>query len=351
MAIKLITPLTKLRVAWRVRLFRPILLIMFLLLCLGNGALYAQLMGSLSVSTKYSDNAFQLSDYDLNRWDADHHLLSFAETTDDVSIASSLELVYPINYRWWKISPSLKFDLNRNISNTEKYRNDIAAKLRVDRYYWYASAQYAYQPHIYFRDFSDNDGTDDLQNYTYSRDIYRADLGIKPLKNTSLKANIRKEVFSYNEYFTEADGDAIQGGVGIYHRFPMFSVDAGYDYRTFNNENLVDSDDASYDANIYHAKLTIPKMPISEQGKAMWQPSLSLNYQQRYYQGGGSWYGGRADYLYTMNAGFLWSLSSKIDLSLDYSHIFRSVESDNDDVLLLKEYGENRFGAELKYSF
>lgn len=335
----------------RIRLFRPILLTLFLFLLGTSSELQAQIFGSVSLTAGYSDNAFQLSEYDLSRYDGNHNLLSFVETTDDMTLGTRIELAYPLHYRWWKITPSVIGNINQNLSNTDKYRRDATVKLQVDRYYWSLSAQYAYHPHIYFRDFSDGDGTDELQNYSYSRDIYRTDISIRPLRSTSLKANYRQEDFRYNEFFTEADGTAFQGGLGINQRFPAFTIDAGYDYRAYDNENLVDDDDASYDANIYHAKITLPQMPISDTNSIHLQPSLALNYQQRYYQGDGSWYGGRADYLYTMTAGFMWTFSPKINLSLDYSHIFRSVESDNADVLRLKEYSENRFGAALKYKF
>jgi hypothetical protein len=313
--------------------------------------LHAQIAGSVTLNADYSDNAFQLSEYDLSRYQNNHHLLSFVETTDDIALGTRIELGYPLHYRWWKITPSVIGNISQNLSNTDKYRRDATFKLQVDRYYWNFSAQYAHHPHIYFRDFNDNDGTDELQNYSYSRDIYRSDIAIKPLRHTTLKANYRREDFRYNEFFTEADGTATQGGFGANHRFPAFTVDAGYDFRTFDNENLVDDDDASYDANIYHAKITLPKMPVSDKGSIYWQPSLGINYQQRFYQGDGSWYGARADYLYNMTAGFMWIFSPKINLSLDYSHVFRSVESDNEVVLRLKEYSENRFGAALKYKF
>ena len=339
------------RVVSLLRPFRPIMLSLVLFLGLAHSTAHAQLIGSVSVSTSYSDNAFQLSEYDLSRYQDNNNLLSFVKTTDDLTIGTKVELAYPLHYRWWKITPSVIGNISQNVSNTEKYRRDAAFKVRVDRYYWNASLQYAHHPHIYFRDFNDNDGSDKLENYSYSRDLYRADLTLEPLKNTSFKTNYRLENFRYNEFFAEADGKATQGGLSVVYRFPVFTMDAGYDYRTFDNENLVDNDDASYNANIYHGKLTIPKMPVSQEGKILWQPSLALNYQQRYYQGDGSWYGGRADYTYTMNAAFQWFFAANLNLSLDYSHIFRNVESDSESVLRLKEYGENRFGAVIKYKF
>ena len=43
--------------------------------------------------------------------------------------------------------------------------------------------------------------------------------------------------------------------------------------------------------------------------------------------------------------------SPKMNLSLDYSHYFRNVETDNETVQRLKEYSENRLSAVLSYKF
>lgn len=316
-----------------------------------SSALFAQFTGNVSVYGNYSDNAFQLSDYDLARYDDNHHLLDFVKTTDDINLGTQIELGYPLFYRWWKFTPSVVANINQNVSNTNKYRRDATIKLRVDRYYWNLTARYQYQPHIYFRDFNDGDGTDQLENYAYSRNTARADLAVRPTRTTTLKANIRTEDYRYNEFFTEADGQAITGGLGVAHRFPTFTIDAGLDYRTYENDNRVNDADASYDANIYYAKLTMPRMPVSDKGKVTWQPSLGINYQEKFFQGGGSWYGGRADYTYTMSAGFNWFFNPNTNLSLDYTHVFRSVESNNSSVVRLKEYSENKFGASLNYKF
>jgi len=43
--------------------------------------------------------------------------------------------------------------------------------------------------------------------------------------------------------------------------------------------------------------------------------------------------------------------SPQWNLSLDYSHYFRNVETDNETVQRLKEYNENRLSAALRYTF
>lgn len=330
---------------------RPIILSLLLFICLGKANLQAQLTGNVSLGASYSDNVFQLSDSDLLRFDQDSPSLGFAKTSDDLSLSTRLELGYPLRYRWWKLTPELVAVYSQNLSNTDKYRTDAAFRLRIDRYYWNALLQYAHNPHIYYRDFTDSDGSEALENYSYSRNTYRLDAALKPLKKTTLKASIRLEDYYYNEFFTEADGSAVTGGMAINHRFPAFTLEAGYDFRDFSNDNKVDEDDSSYQSNIYKGRLTLPRMPLNDNGKTLWQPALGLNYEQRYYQGGGSWYGGRADYTYTLAAGFDLFFSPRWNLSLDYTHIFRNVESNNESLIRLKEYSENRIGTTLKYKF
>ncbi|MDY0150936.1 MAG: hypothetical protein RBS43_01530 [Candidatus Cloacimonas sp.] len=340
-----------LRIAHRIRNFRPIILSLILLIGTARTFLNAQITGSVDIGARYSDNVFQLSEHDYSRFDDNHNRLDFAETTDDVTMATRIELAYPLHYRWWKVTPSVIGSISQNVSNTDKYKRDAAFKLRVDRYYWSFTAQYAYNPYIYFRHFVDTDGTGVNEKYSYSRNTYRVDLALRPTRNATVKANVRSEDYCYNEYFTEADGQAVTVGCAASYRFPTFTLEAGYDYRDFSNENLVDQEDASYASNIYKGKITMPKMPLSDKGSTKWQPSLGLNYEQRFYQGGGSWYGGRADYTYTISSGFSLLFSPQLNLSLDYSHIFRNVLSDNVAVLTAKEYSENRLAATLKYKF
>jgi len=330
---------------------RPIILSLLLIICFGKAHLQAQITGSVSAGIGYSDNVFQLSESDLERFDHSAPALAFVKTTDDLTLKTKCEFAYPLHYRWWKITPGVSGTFAQNISNSDKYRPDLAFRLRVDRYYWNLAAQYAHSPHIYYRDFTDSDGSGALENYSYSRNTYRLDAAWKPLRRTSLKAGLRWEDYYYNEYFTEADGSALTGGLSLSHRFPVFTLDAGYDYRKFDNDNRVDNDDASYESNIYKGRISLPRMPLNDKGKTTWQPSLALNYEQRYYQGGGSWYGGRADYTYTLAAGADVFLSPRWNFALDYTHIFRNVESNNETLIRLKEYSENRLGAELKYKF
>ena len=334
--------------------FRPIILCLgFLLFSLGYG--YAQIEAELSMGVTYTDNVFQLSDYDLSRWKNDHPNLEFAETTDDLNIATRLDLAYPIPYRWWTFTPSVTASINQNISNTDKYRHNALVRLRVDRHYWSLTTLYGYYPYIYYRYYTDSDGSNELEKYSYERNLYRAELVVRPTRKLTTFANIRYEDLYYNQYFTEADGNRITTEAGARYSFPIFSLQGSYSYRSYESTGYKDvgADDGSYDSNFYRGVLRMKAMPISGEStrEQSWQPYLELVKEDRFYQGDGDWYGGRAYHIYNTKAGVNVKLSPKWNLSLDYLHIFRNVDSPNDSVVRLKEFSENRLSAMVNYKF
>ena len=338
------------RINRRVRYFRPIIMIFCLAMAFPI-MLNAQLTGFATLNAGYTDNVFQLSDYDMGRFDRDSSTLAYVETSDDASLNARVELGYPISYRWWKFTPKLGGSIAQNISNSDKYRRDAYAALSIDRYYWDLDMKYTYSPYIYYRHFNDSDGTDELEKYSYSRNQYDLSGSYHPLKSLSVKGRLSLQDLYYNEFFTEADGRASTYELGAAYRFPIFTLDAAYGYKEFDNDAPAGEDDSSYDSNIYKAKLTLQRMPLSDTGTTTWQPYLGINYEQRYFQGTGNLYNARADYIYNLSTGFGFRFSPTWNLSLDYTHIFRNVESSSSEVLRLKEFSENRLSTTLRYNF
>lgn len=338
------------RINRRVRYFRPIIM-MFVLALAFPMLLNAQLTGFATLTAGYTDNVFQLSDYDMDRFDRNNSKLSYVDTTDDASLSTRIELGYPINYRWWKFTPKLGGTITQNLSNTDKYRRDANIALSIDRYYWDMDMKYTYSPYIYYRHFEDSDGTDELEKYSYSRNQYELSGSYRLLKSLSLNGKLSMQDLFYNEFFTEADGRATSYELGAAYRFPIFTLNGAYAYKEFDNDTPAGEDDSSYESNIYKAKLTLQRMPLSDTSTTTWQPYLGINYEQRYFQGTGDLYNARADYIYTLSTGFGFRLSSTWNLSLDYAHLFRNVESSSSEVLRLKEFSENRLSTTLRYNF
>ncbi|MCB5270285.1 MAG: porin family protein [Candidatus Cloacimonetes bacterium] len=342
------------RALGRRRNFRPIILcIAFFLIGLVHA--HAQIETAIGLAVEYTDNVFQLSDYDLARWKNDNPKLDFVETTDDLQLALRIDLSYPIHYRWWTFTPSVTGKISQNLSNTEKERHDALLRMRVDRHYWSLTALYGYYPYIYYRDFTDSDGTGENEKYSYERNLYRAELVVRPLKKLTTFGNVRYENMYYNQYFTEADGSRLTTELGARYSFPSFSLQGSYSYRSLDNTGYkdLDADDGSYDSNMYRGVLRLRPMPFSGEStkKQSWHPYLELAKEDRYYQGNSAWYGGRTYHIYNTKAGLEIKLHPDWKLSLDYLHNFRNVESPSASVLRLKEFSENRLCAAVNYRF
>lgn len=334
------------------RNFVPIIMSFALFLIVLSTGLSAQAQIDISLGTTYSDNAFQLSEYDLQRFNENHPNLAYVDTSDDLNLAAGVTVAYPVRYRWWKFTPSVTAKVSQNISNEDKYRSDALMRVRVDRYYWNFTALYGYYPYNYVRSYIDSDGTGKLEKYGYERNLYRGDLSLKPLKNTTVHLSARYDEYFYNQYWTEFDGNATTWIIGLRHSFPAFSLSGEYEYRIFDNTNHSD-EDSSYESNIYIGELALKSMPLSENkpdGPA-WHPSLALSYEQRYFQSNDPWYGGRVYYIYGLDAAMNFDLDDRWNILLDYSHTFRNVESPVSAVRRAREYGENRFSATVNYSF
>lgn len=338
----------------RRRNFRPIILCIGLFL-IGLGHANAQIKAEIGLAVEYTDNIFQLSDYDITRWKNDDPKLDFVKSTDDLKLTTRLDLDYPIHYRWWTFTPSVTAKIKQNISNTEKAAHDAIFRIRIDRYYWSLTTLYGYYPYTYYRDFTDSDGTGENEKYSYERDLYRAELVVRPMKKLTTFGNIRYEDMCYNKYFTEADGNRFTTELGARYSFPSFSLQGSYSYRDFDNTGYkeLDADDGSYESNSYRGGPRLKPMPFSGEStkKQSWQPYLELSKEDRYFQGNSAWYGGRAYHVYNTKAGLNLKLHPDWKLSLDYLHIFRNVESPSASVLRLKEFSENRLSAAVNYRF
>ncbi len=333
------------------RNLKPIIMSLILFLGLGSHRLQAQLETTVSLTGTYSDNVFQLSEHDLRRFDQDHQNLSFVNTSDDLSLALKADLAWPLRYKWWKFTPSVTGTISQNVSNTSKQRRDVILRLRTDRYYWNFTAAYGYYPFIYVRDYVDTDGTSQLESFDYGKNLWRGDLNLRPLRKTTVQLHARHEQYFYNQYWTEYDGNATTLGLGVRHSFPLFTLGAIYHWRSFENSGAKDLD-SSYESNIYTGSIRLRSMPLSDDNKKgpTWHPSLALSYEERFFQSGDAWYGNREYKIYNTQAGLNFLLNPKMNISLDYSHTFRNVESPLQTVLRSKEYSENKVSATVKYS-
>jgi len=337
------------------RLFQPIILVLtfFLLNC--NVLLFAQFSASVSTGITYTDNAFQLSAYDLQRNEDGHPDLDFVKSADDIIMNMRFNSSYQMQWHWWKIEPSIQLNGNQYILNTSKQKVDMLAGVSFSRRLGEFGVYYGYYPDVYVRNYIDTGGTEESERYSYDRNHYRADLRIKPFKTGTAFLQYRLDEYFYNEYFTEFDGNINTWLLGWQQSFPTFYLDASYAYRVYETELVIEIDnpeDASYESNVYSFGIMLKKMDLdSRYPNLTWRPELDLRFEERFYRGGDSWHRNRIDNINTTTGRLHFYFGDRWNINLDYSHIFRNVDAAYSSVRKYKEYSENRFGVNTGYRF
>jgi hypothetical protein len=174
--------------------FHPIIMVFLMLLIASQ--LMAQVSGTVEVGAVYTDNAFQLSDYDLERNENNHADLKFVDSADDVVLNTKLTGFYKTHWRWWQIQPSLQINAYQHILNTDKQRFEALAGIKVSRKYGELGLSYGYYPENYIRYYKDTDGSGEQEKYSYEKNLYRAELKVKPLSKTTLSLDYILRIIS-----------------------------------------------------------------------------------------------------------------------------------------------------------
>lgn len=337
----------------RSKTFQPIILCWTLFFLMLSGGLFAQFSGSVNVGMTYTDNAFQLSDYDLQRNEDGYPDMDFINSSDDLIFNTRILAAFNTHWRWWKIQPVVQFTGTQFISNTSKQQTNLLTGIKVSRRIGELALYYGYYPDIYIRNYIDKDGTGVSERFSYDRNHYRADLKANLFRNSVASIGFRLDEYYYNEFFTEFDGDITTWNLGLRQSFPTFYLDGSYGYRVYETSGSADiPEDASYESNVYQFGLLLKRMPLDyKYPEVEWRPELNLRFEERFFQGGDSWYAGRADKIYNTTGALHFYLGDQWNLKLDYSHIFRNVDAVNPSVRKYKEYSENRFGLTAGYRF
>lgn len=334
---------------------QPIILMLVCAVLMFSVELRAQLSAFVEMGATYTDNAFQLSTYDLERNEDGHPDLEFVKSADDVIIKTMLYGTYRTHYRWWQIRPLLQFSASQNVLNPAKQRVDVLAGLKVSRRLGELGIYYGYTPDYYIREYVDSDGTDEFEAYSYAKNLYRADLKLKPWQKSTASLEYRLDQYYYNQYFTEYDGGITTWKLGWEQSFPIFYLNASYAYKVYETElsNAQDTpEDASYESNVYAAGILIKKMDLdSRYPQVQWRPELNLTFETRYYQGGDNWHAARTDNLNTTAATLHLYLGDRWNFMLDYTHLFRNVDAPYTSVMKYKEFNESRLGVSARYNF
>lgn len=335
--------------------FQPILMILPFLLLWFAIPLAAQMSASIEVGSAYTDNAFQLSDYDIQRYESGNPDFKFMNASDDVILNAKVNAAYKMQWHWWYIQPSLQANAAMYMLNPEKQKFDSTIGLKISRRIGELGFHYGYYPEVYLRDYKDTDGTNQLQAFEYAKNQYRADIMFHPLRKSDVTIEFKRDDYFYNEYFTEFDGTSDTWKLDWQQSLPTFYLNAAYAYKVYETDSSAEinnSEDASYESNIYSFGLLMKKMPLdAAYPEVFWRPELKLGYEQRYFQGSDSWHNGRTDIINNTDASLQFYFGPKWNINLDYSHVFRNVDAMNSSVQKYKEYNENRYGISARYQF
>jgi hypothetical protein len=323
------------------------LLLIWLVLCITAVALQAATALTFSSDFVYDGNVFQLSDYDLQRFDNGEGNLQFIKTTDDMIWQTSARAENSFKLNNIGVTPSFKVAGYLYGSNTDKSNYSVLGNvaLRLQKNILNLSA--GYYPDNYLRQYADNDGTGGYEKFAYDKNLFKADLTLPVIDKNRLYLYAKLEQYYYNEFFTEFDGNATTYGLGWKYSGKMTAVDAAYFYRNFDNDatsETVDAGDAAYESNIYDISVSWRHIrPLIGLRYVPIVPTLSLNLEDRYYQGVESLHSGRHDSIYNVGISTTASMTKNLDIRLDFSRTLRNVSSNSLSAARYKEYTENTF--------
>jgi hypothetical protein len=290
---------------------------------------------SVGADIGYDNNVFSLSDSDLDKFDAGDPSFEFMESSDDVVLSPSASLSRTWKWRKINLTPTLKGDYKLYTANSDKSAASVLASLKCEYRRWNATLTVATYPDNYVRNYVDKDGTGASEKYDYDKNLYKFSCGTRFWKHDYPSMQVKYEVYRYNRYFTEYDGEATTVGFDWKHSFPTFYFTAGYDYRVYNCKDLntvessaQDVGDGSYESNIYSFSLQNKKVKIGR-GKYL-RPGLSFGYEDRYYQTDkpDKFHANRNDRKYTLTGECSFDIMRHTMWTLEYTKVHRNAESD-----------------------
>ncbi|PID28989.1 MAG: hypothetical protein CSB55_02670 [Candidatus Cloacimonadota bacterium] len=314
------------------------------------------------VNISWSDNVFNLSDSDKEKFEEGNNKFDFIETSDDLKP----EIYFDAEYKFDKKSPFRCFSPFGGISyvayakNTDKSKFSSDIGLKWEKRKLSLAVSYAYNPKIYTRNYIDKDGSGKSEKYEYEKNIYDFKCEYRILKNDYLIGGINFQQEYYNKYFTEYDGNALTYKIGWKHSFPLLYLKFIYNLKVFDcdkfdekfaAENNIDNQkDSSYESNKYVVALRMKK--IKTGSFLQIRPVLSCSFDQRFYQTDNLdiIHREREDNKVTTNISNTFYLSGKLSCKVFYKNVYRKTDSDfYEDISDIKDYSENEIGINFEY--
>ncbi len=315
-----------------------------------------------NLGTTYTNNAFNLSDRDLESHEDGDEDFSFVETSDDMILEPSFDVKYKFDLgkrSHLRLSTKLKYVAYTNNTDKSKYSSLSYIEYRKDKLT--LKGVFAYYADNYSRQYADGDGTDEYEEFAYDKDQFKLSAKYRIFKKDWVDVYGSFEMYRHNEYWVEQDGDAMEIGFGWKHSFKTFYLDGGYAYRKFDCDNgISDSSldsyytDTTYESNIFNVGLKNKKVRIMK--KKYIRPFIKYKVEYRYYQSNDAdndkIHAGRDDVKNDFRLGSDLILSDNWMVVFTYRHQYRKVKSSvNSSLSDSKNYLTDEFSLELQYDF
>lgn len=337
--------------------------ILILLLLLALCAMMHAAENELIVKTglAWTDNAFELSDHDLARFEDGSSVFDFINTSDDFIISPSIRWNHTRDFYSSELSFFLDIGSEYYTSNGDKSRSDYLTGLGFDWEDWHLDLMYGFYPDNFTREYTDNDGTMDSEQFLYDKNLYKASVWWRFPSRTIWFFYGKYEEYKHSEHWTEYDGYALTGGLGWKYTFSSFYLKLFYYYRSYVCDNLPDSyddpdnpdaKDASYDSNQYSVDLRTKKIRLAK--RFYLRPFYSFDFEDKFYQTDIPYpfHANRHDQEFVTNLGCVVYAVKNLDITMYYKHVFRKSESDfYPDIDDYKEFVKDQYGLTLEYRF
>ncbi|OQY40168.1 MAG: hypothetical protein B6226_00390 [Candidatus Cloacimonetes bacterium 4572_65] len=307
-------------------------------------SLFSQVSFTLKSNTTYTDNAFQLSEDDIDVHDSGDSKFDYIETRDDMIHNLGASLIYRNKIKSLKYSLTAKGGYNGYLKNSDKSKYTAGVGFGLDTKKLDIGFFAGYYPDNYVRKYQDKDGTQEYEKFEYDKNLFKLDGEFRLSRKSYLLAYVKYEDYYHNQYFTEYDAEALTTGLGFKYSLSELYLQAWYYYRVYETvDNITAEDavsDASYESNIYKAQLRFKKIKCKKIG---YRPVFDLSYEKRYFDGYDKYHSGREDDMFKFSPSVKFYLSSFFNLTLDYTLQYRTVTSDNQSVEDSKSYTENQY--------
>ncbi len=229
--------------------------------------IYAESSVSVNYNLSYTNNAFNLSDEDLDRFE-DNKAFSYVESSDDLVQSLNLRGTHTIRSRNYRFTPALSLTQNTYVSNGDKSNLNVLTGFNARIYSGYVDFRYGWYPQNYTQKYKDQDGSLNYEKFEYEKNLYKMTVKYPVLKKLDAELYGKYEDYYHNEFFTEYDGNALTSGIGFFSQFQPGVLSLYYYYRQFDNQSdnsaaqhIIDTQkDCSFDSDIYEIKYQFPRL-------------------------------------------------------------------------------------------